>query len=75
MVQSIMCWYSKDKVIYRIVVFEVTLHIGDTNDATKFAFSVYFKECFKHLFPGKMVAFTLNSYCVLQIQRKKPFCA
>ena len=54
MVQSIIRWYSKDKVIYRIVVFEVTLHIGDTNDATKFAFSVYFKESVLNIcFPVK----------------------
>ena len=32
------CWYIKGKIIYWIEAFEVTLHTGDRNEATRFIF-------------------------------------
>ena len=57
--------------MYCIAVFEVTLHTGDTNEATKFVVSADLKV-FLPLFSDKMVCITLTS---IQVHRKKSLCA
>ena len=55
-----------------MAVFEVTLHIGDTSEVTKFIVSADLKKVFLPLLSGEMVGITLNS---IQIHRTKPLCA
>ena len=56
--------------MYWIAVFEVTLHIGGTNEVTKLIVSADLKKVFLPLFSGKMVGLNF-----IQIHRKKPLCA
>ena len=66
---------KKWSIVYWIEVSEITLHMGDTNEVTKFIVSADLEKVFLPLFPGEMVCITLNSNHVLQIEGKKLLCA
>ena len=69
------CWQIKCEVLYQTAVFEVTLHIGETNEGTRFIISADL-EVLLPLFSSEMLGITLkNSNHVLQIHKKKPLRA
>ena len=61
--------------MYWTAAFKVTLHESDTNEVTRFSVSEDLEKVFLPLFWSEMIAITLNSNHMLQIIRKKPFCA
>ena len=71
----LICWQIKCEVLYQTAVFEVTLHIGETNEGTRFIISADL-EVLLPLFSSEMLGITLkNSNHVLQIHKKKPLRA
>ena len=81
---EIFCTYSVTKVQIGLVYYllvdivwncsETTLHIGDTNEVTRFIVSADLL-LFLPIVSGEMVGITVNSSHVLQTHRKKPLCA
>ena len=52
-------------------VFEVTLHIGDTNEVSRFIVSPDLEKVFLPLFTNEMLGIALDSNHMLQIHKMK----
>ena len=72
MASNLTCRLTKGQILYRIAVFGVTLHIGDSNDVTRFIVSADLEKVFLPLFSGELVVIKLQT-CASDSQ-KKPLC-
>ena len=79
---EIFCTYSVTRgwigltsyvLVDKIAVFEVTLHIGDTNEVTMFIVSADLEKVFLPFFSSEIVGITLNSYPLLPRQWSEDF--
>ena len=56
-------------------VFEVTIHIGDTNEVSRFIVSPDLEKVFLPLFTSEMLGIALDSNHMLQIHKMKALWA